>query len=263
VTELKARGLLSLITFSEKRSNILLLLQEESKTLEEIKRHFKVTSPEILPRLKELEKNNLIYQEDKYALTDVGEVVVKRFGQLVKTLKIFEKDMGFWSTYKINRVPEKFRLRIYEVGNYTVVKSSPTEIFKPHEEYMKNLIKSKWIKGVSPVLHPEYPNVYLALAENGVKISLIVTGNVLERIKKKHRKEFEAFLKYKNVKMTVCKEKIEVAFTVTDSFLSMRLFLKSGEYDFYKNIISYEKSALMWGEDLFSYYEKRSEKVEV
>jgi len=68
-------------------------------------------------------------------------------------------------------------------------------------------------------------------------------------------------LSFKNASLRVSDEKIKVAFTAADHFLAVRLFLNDGTYDFYKNIISHEKSALKWGENLFRHYERRSEKV--
>lgn len=260
---MKAKGLLSLVAFSEKRRDMLLMLQKEPKTLKEIRDYFKVTSPEILPQIRKLEKNNLIYQEGKkYFLTEVGEIVTMSFEKLLQTLKIFEKDMEFWREHQIG-FPEEFRLQLHDLGDYTIYKSSPTEIFKPHDEYVKNLSRSKYVKGFSSALHPEYPRVVTMLASKGVDISLVVTEQVFEKLKKEYKKELKNYLSHKNASLYVCPEEFKVAFTTSDTFLSMRLFLQDGTYDFYKNIISYESSALKWGEELFSYYEKRSEKVEL
>ncbi len=260
---MKAKGLLSLLAFSEKRSGILFMLQEEPKTLKEINDYFKVTSPEIIPQIRKLEKENLIFQQDKkYVLTEVGQIVTTSFAQFFKTLKIFEKDSKFWKEHNIG-IPEEFQMRLYELGDYKFFESTPTEIFKPHDEYIEKVLKSKWVKGVSPALHPEYAKQFLMMAEKGIPISLILTREVLEKIKDKYKEELVTGSEYKNAQVMICNEKISIAFTVTDFFFSMRLFLKDGTYDFYKNIISYEKSALKWGEDLFNYYEKQSEKVEL
>lgn len=260
--KMKAKGLLSLLAFSEKRSGILLMLQEEPKTLKEIRDYFKVTSPEIIPQIRKLEKENLIFQDGKkYVLTDVGEVVTTSFGHLFNTLKIFENNMEFWREHNIIGIPQEFRMRFYELRNYKIFESTPTEIFKPHEEYIKNLLESRWTKGVSPALHPEYPRVVTMLAEKGVNISLVVTRNVFEKLQTDYKKELQKYLSFENASLWLCNEEIKVAFTTSDTFLSMRLFLKDGNYDFYKNIISNEKSALKWGEDLFNYYQKRSGKI--
>ncbi len=259
---MKAKGLLSLLAFSEKRKGILFMLQEEPRTLKEIREHFRVSSPEILPQIRKLERDNLIFQTSKkYFLTEVGEVITKSFEQLFKTLNLFESNMDFWKEHSISGIPDEFRMRLYELGNYRIFESTPTEIFKPHDEYIKNLLKSKWIKGVSPVLHPEYPNSVTMLAERGTDILIVVTKNVFEKLKKEHKKELKQYLSYGNASLLTCDEDIKIAFTTSDKFLSMRLFLKDGTYDFYKNIISYDRPARKWGEELFSYYARRSEKI--
>jgi len=131
------------VAFSERRRDILFMLQEEPKTLKEIKDYFKITSPEIIPQIRKLEKDNLIYKEGKkYFLTEVGEIVTESLNKLFRTLKVFEKDMEFWKEHTIG-FPEELRMRLYELGDYMITKSSPTEIFKPHDEYIENVLKSK------------------------------------------------------------------------------------------------------------------------
>lgn len=260
--KMKAKGLLSLLAFSEKRSGILFMLQEEPKTLKEIRDHFKVTSPEIIPQIRKLEKENLIFQDGKkYVLTDVGEVVTRSFGQLFKTLEIFEDDMDFWKEHNISEIPEDFRMRLYELGDYKIFKSCPTEVFEPHNEFMKSLAKSTTVKGVSPIFHPVYPNFFLELAKKGKEVSLIVTKDVFERIRKEYSKELEKAMFYENFNLMVCDENIKVAFTVTDFFLSLGLFLKNGNYDVFHDIVSFDSQAIKWGGDLFRYYQELAEKI--
>ncbi|MCZ7383020.1 MAG: winged helix-turn-helix domain-containing protein [Candidatus Methanoperedens sp.] len=261
---MKAKGLLSLLAFSEKRRVILLMLQEEPKTLREINDYFKATSPEMIPQIRKLENGNLISQEGKkYVLTEIGEIVSQSFNQLSQTLKIFESNMRFWKEHSISGIPPEFQMRLYELGEYNILEGTLTEIFKPHEEYIKNLLKSERVRGVSPILHPEYPKVVTMLAERGVDISIVVPREIFEKLQKEHKKELQEYLSYGNASMRTSDEQIKIACTTSDTFLSMRLFLKDNTYDFYKNIISYEISALKLGEDLFNYYEKRSEKIEL
>jgi predicted transcriptional regulator len=264
IVSMKAKGLLSLLTFSEKRRGILLMLQEEPKTLKEIREYLNVTSPEIIPHIRKLEKGNLILQKNKkYVLTDIGEIVTKSFERLSKTLEFFEYNMDFWKEHNINGIPDEFRMRLYELGNIIISKSTPLDIFQPHNEYIKNLSESNLVKGVSPTLHPDYPKLVTMLAAKGVVVSFVVARDVLEKIQKDYKKDLQSFLMYENASLFVSNEDIKVAFTTSDTFLSMRLFLNDNTYDFYRNIICHEKSALKLGEDLFKYYEKRSQKVEL
>lgn len=261
-TKRNSEILQDLLVRSERRRDLLLLLHTGFKTLDEIKDSLKVSSAGIIPQIRKMEENQLIYQINrKYQLTEMGEILAEYLINFGKILRIFGENRKFWSEHKISGIPQEFRLRLHELGNCEIIRSTPTEIFKPHEEYIKNLMKAKKIKIVSSVLHPRYPKYVLDLAEKGADVSIIVTGELMDKIKEKYAEDLERGLGYKNVSVMVYEEKIDIAFTVTDFFLSMRLFLKDDTYDFYQNIMSFEESALKWGEELFSYHEKRSKKV--
>ena len=254
--------LISFLVNSEKREKLLLLLSDGPKTLSEIREYLGVSSSGIIPEIRKLEEKMLIYKDNRsYFLTEMGIVVAEYICQFEWVLQIFNMNTKFWDEHNISAIPIEFRLRIHELGNYEIIKSIPNDIFRPQNEYLKNLLNAKWMKGVSSVLNPEYPEYVLNLAMKGMPVSLIVTSDLLQTIKDKCEKELELGKNCTNACVMVCDEKIEVSFAVTDFFLSLRLFQKDGTYDFYQNIISFERSAVKWGEDLFRYYEKRSKKV--
>lgn len=254
-----------LFPFSDVRKDILELLLEGAKELRELKSKLKIGSPELLPYLRDLEKADLIYrnEEGNYALSAKGDVIARHLLTFAKNIEFFEREEKFWDEHDISGIPMEFRLRLHEIGDYKIYKSTTLDIFKPHEMYIQNLLKAKTIKGVSPVFHPEYPYVFSKLAEKKVEISLILTGDVFKKIEKEYKEELYSHLTLPQVSVYVCPEDIKVAFTTTDKFLSLRLFLNDGTYDFYQNIISYNKSALKFGNDLFRYYEKKSKKIEL
>lgn len=254
--------LLSFLALSEKRKNLILYLLDGARTLQEIKDSLGVTSSGIIPQIRKMEDRNLILQDDKrYRLTEIGTLIALSFEQLAKNVDVVEKYEGFWIDHKISGLPREFLLRFYELGNIEIYESSPTELFKAHEEYMKLLLNSKVVKGLSPVLHPEYPETILALAERGIDVEINVTKVVLDKIMEEHRTTLAKGLSYNNAKLYVTDEEIPIAFTVTDTFFSMRLFLHDGTYDFYRNVISQDPSAIKWGRDLFDLYLKKSRRV--
>lgn len=240
---------------------MLILLMEKSRTLDDFKEFFKITSPEILPQLKKLENGGLIFQKDrKYHLTEIGEILTNSYLEFFKTVKVFEDDMEFWESHQIKGIPGELRHRLSMLGDYKIIKSGPTEIFEPHKEFMANLLKSKTIKGISPIFHPEYPKAFIELAKVGVKISLIVTRDVYSRISIEFKDDLMEFLKYCEIMIT--DEKIQVATTVTERFFSLGLFLNNGVYDTHQDLVSFNKSSIQWGEDLFEYYHKKAKLIE-
>jgi predicted transcriptional regulator len=191
----------------------------------------------------------------------MGGVIADYFCNFEGIEKIFKDNMKFWDVHKISAIPGEFRLRLHELGNYEIVRSTPTDIFKPHHEDMRNLVNASLMKSVSSVMHPDYPRHICDLAEKGMDVFIIMTDEILEILEKTYMEELKKCSGLKNICLSVCHEKIEIAFVVTDSFLSLRLFLKDGNYDFHEKIMSFDKSAIGWGEDLFNYYLKHSEKI--
>lgn len=258
----RCRELLELSTQSIKREKVLLMLLEGPKTLEEIRESLKDTSAGVIPQIKKLEKANwVIKKERRYYLTEIGEIIAGTYRPFHRTLKVIAKDEEFWMRHNLTGIPQPLRGRIHELGDYNVFESTPTEIFQPHKEFMKELLASKWVKGVSPIFHPEYMHAFTDLEKKGAEISLIMTKNVLDKIKAEYKDVFKKIIAYKNASMMVCEEEILVAFTVTDRFLSLGLFFKEGVYNTTHDLQSSEKSAIKWGEDLFKYHKERSREI--
>ncbi len=264
---MKARGFVSLLTFSEKRTSILRLLSEKSRNLKEIRDALKVSSPAIIPRLRELIRVGLIdfdKKTGKYYLTNAGRLCLIQLRNFEESVSGIERNIEFWNEHDISGIPPEFLNRIFELGEYKIVKSTHADVFEPHKEFINLLSKSKEIMGVSPIFHPEYPEVFLKLAKTGAATSLIITDTVLKTlITRGYRDVLEDWLKIKNSRMYIFKGELKVAFTVTDRFLSLGLFHPDGVYDTHTDLISTSKTALKWGMDLFEHFKSKSKKISV
>jgi len=110
---MKSSGLLSVLTFSEKRKDLLFFIEEEPRTLSQIREYFKVSSPEISPRIKEMVASNLIVKDEKkYHITPIGKVASKYLKPLIKTLDSIERNDDFWKEHLLDGIPQKLLDRI-------------------------------------------------------------------------------------------------------------------------------------------------------
>ena len=106
-------NLLSLLTASDKRKDTLFLLREKPRTLSEIKGHFDVRSPEILPRLKEMEAAKMITKQDGlYSLAPLGRVAAMYYKPLLDTLDAIESNERFWGEHDLSAIPPELLFRI-------------------------------------------------------------------------------------------------------------------------------------------------------
>ncbi|AKB14485.1 MAG: ArsR family transcriptional regulator [Methanosarcina thermophila] len=86
-------SLITVLLSSEKRTNLLLLLKEKPRTIEEINSELGTNSVVILPQLKKLKENGLVIHEDKvYELSLLGRVIVQKMESLVTAFRQLEND---------------------------------------------------------------------------------------------------------------------------------------------------------------------------
>ena len=254
--------MLNTVAFSEKRKNLLMYLMDGPKTLEDIRASLKVTSSGILPQVRKLEEKKLVRSDGKmYALTDSGMVIADVFGSFIKTVEIIEKYSDFWSAHDINAIPRPLLKRIHEIGNFSVVESKLSEIHEPHRDFLESLSKSRKILGISPIFHSSYPPFFLNLARSGAHISLLLAGDVYNRLNNEYGEALEEFLAIPTTRLYVSGEHLKIACAITDSYFNMSLFLKNGDYDPLRDIVSSDISAVKWGEELFYYFLKNSKVI--
>jgi Predicted transcriptional regulator len=85
--------LITILLSSEKRTDLLLLLKEKPRTIEEINNELDTNSVSILPQLKKLKENGLVIQQDKiYELSLLGKIIVRKMESLVKAFRKLEND---------------------------------------------------------------------------------------------------------------------------------------------------------------------------
>lgn len=255
---MKSNGLLSILTFSEKRKDLLFLIKENPRTLSEIKEYFDVRSPEILPRLKEMENSNLIYrQEGMYRLTPLGKVSAMYFKPFLDTLSAIEANEKFWKEHDLTGIPETLLNRIQELKECRVVKDEHENIYDSHKTFIENVQSSTRLMGFASIFLPHYPQMFLNMAREKIPISIIVTPNVFFKLKSEYSTEIEEYLEYKNTSFYVY-DNARVAFIVTDRFASLSLFYKNGTFDPRNDLVGFDTPAIKWGEDLFKHYKENS-----
>jgi predicted transcriptional regulator len=254
-------SLLSILTSSEKRKEILFLLQEKPRTLSEIKEHFTVKSPEILPRLKEMEAAKMIIRQDGlYSLAPLGTVAAMYYRPLLDTLDAIEANGEFWGEHDLSAIPDELLFRIQELKECKVITETEYSL-ESHRQFIENVKRSKCFKGVTSVFIPSYPKMFLELALSGMEVSIIVTEHMFKKIQEEYAYELEEGLKCKNASMRVLTIPTRLSFAITDMFFSLSLFTLSGAYDHQNDLEGFDYTAVKWGEAVFNYYLENSIEV--
>ncbi|WP_461865207.1 helix-turn-helix transcriptional regulator [Thermococcus sp.] len=263
---MNSENVLKMIVTSNVRYKVLLALSEGAKSLGEIQMQVGSTKSTISHALSDLEDENLITQDSetkKYKLTNVGRLIYLQIKHITSSLESIKRFEDFWLSHDLSGIPEELLVRIGDLKDSELHVTAPEYLKLPHEIYIELIKTSKWIKGVSPILFSDYPQEFLGLAfGKEVDIEIITTRSVYNKlIELSPQEAVEKVKNISNVKLYVVEENPKVAFTVTNNFLSLGLFLPDGTYDMMSDLISKSEKAKRWGIDLFEYYKKRAKRV--
>ncbi len=254
------QDLLNVVISSDKRKKILLLLLRGPKPLEEIRGTLKYTTTGMLPQIRILEERNLVRREDKkYALTEIGKLITTFLEPLVQTAGVIKQQEEYWQEHDVGAIPPHLFMRISELGNTRIMKHGIEEIYEPHKDFLEMISKSKKVMCISPMVHPAYPEFLTQLSEKGTEVSIVLTKIAFDRVKKEYSDSLSRALSSK-ISFYIS-EDVKLTCIVTESFFTISLFFKNGVFDSRNDFVSFDKSALLWGEELFNYYKERSKKI--
>jgi len=254
--------LLNIVSASDKRRNLLILLNTGPKEWDEIKQTLKVTATGMLPQVKILEEEHLIERDGKlFTLTPLGKILTIHMIPLLATMEVMDKHKKFWQTHNVDVLPLDILLDIRDLGNYRIIENSDEEIFDINT-FLTNLAQSKTLRGMSHTIHPRYPNFFLDLAKKGVETSLILTPGVYKIVKEKYPEQLQTFLDCPSATLYVSDTDLKFSFAVSDIYFSISLFYNNGMFDSKNDVVSNDASALRWGERIYSYLIAQSKKVD-
>jgi predicted transcriptional regulator len=252
---------LRLATCSELRRDILVSLGEGEKALRELREELEVSSTTAIHALRELEKDNFVFQDEDraYTLTKIGEVIALKLSDFVDVIEVLKKHEDFWLTHDFTGIPPHLLEKIGWLRDSTLIEAPATDVLKIFTNFVDILKNAKEIRGVTSMFIPEFRSLLKELTlEKNVDVELILTKEILEEIDKGILNSIFAD-KDSKLKLYRMKENMNVAFTVTDYLISFGLFDIDGTYDWNKDLISYNRKAIEWGRELFEWYRKRAE----
>ncbi|WP_370572871.1 helix-turn-helix transcriptional regulator [Methanomethylovorans sp.] len=256
------RSLLEVIFMSEKRKNLLFLLRNGPRRMEEILEVLNVSRHALLPQIKILSENGLVLKEkDICRLSEIGEIIVEDMVPLVGTLTVLEHNYDYWTEHELSSIPLHLLKRIRELGCCKVIEPDLNNMFELNKDMVEQALESKFVLGATAFLHPSYPSLLLDLVMNKVCVSIIMTEDSLEKHKVDYGSELKMFLESGNGKLYVYPENMEFAsLFIAEKFIMMCLFDKKGRYD-RKDLVFCNADAVHWGKELFEYYLLRSDPI--
>lgn len=254
--------LIDVVFRSQKRRDLLLLLGEEPRTMEEIKTLLDVSPTAILPQIKRLTDSDLVIQKNgSYELTDMGDQVFKRVKSLVNVLILLERN-NYWIEHDLSGIPPYLLNKIGDLKDCKLVEPDPSQIFEPSTELLEFFSSSRYLMVFSSFYRPEFLPLYTRLARLGSDVTLIFTDSVLEKIMQNYEKKIRKFTTLQNTELFVCNDGVKLAeLMVSDRGMMVSLFDSNGRF-YYDYMSCSEPEAINWAKELFEFYKSTAWQIE-
>ena len=247
---------------SDLKLKILLNLLKGDKKIAELRLGNETRDTTILHVLEELGDLNLITKtQGLYKLSPLGIIEAKSLKEFTLTTEVIDKFKDFWLFHSVDDIPAYLIQNIGALKDSKLVRAHASELGIVHQTFIETIRKSKKIKGISPIFHPDFISLFAELLEQGSTIELIISSDVLNKIT--GFADIELIGKYlEEGKLRVfLKDDLKIALALTESSFSLGLFALSGTYDDSMDLRSTSIEAINWGERLFEDAIKGSQRI--
>ncbi|MCW4006049.1 MAG: DUF1724 domain-containing protein [Candidatus Bathyarchaeota archaeon] len=186
-----------------------------------------------------------------YQLTSVGLIGAHICKNYQNALRVTEEFKEFWLTHDITPIPSHLLLTLGDLQESTLIQTDKTNLSKVYDTFLQILLASKRVRGISPIFHQDYVPVIEHLLNQGNKVELILTTDILNKTLTATRiQNLSSNMKDGSLKLYL-NENLKVALTITEKNFSLGLFGHDGAYDDSMDLISLSPKAVQWGEKLF------------
>ena len=249
---------------SELKLNMLSSLLRGEKKLGAMRDELGSSGSTIIHALKDLEEMSLTRQEGKYyKLTSLGVMEAMLIEEASLSMKVLERFQDFWLQHDITAIPGHLLQRIGALQDSTLIQDNSMALDRVHVTFQRLLLASRRVWGVSPIFHSDYVGAFQRLLGEGATVDLILTRGVLD--KTLGLADTEQIIDYimRDKLRVFLTEELRIALTVTENGFSMGLFMKDGEYDYTRDLVSSSSKAIEWGEELFRHHLQEAKRLDI
>lgn len=253
------KPLLDVIIASEKRKDVLLLLDSVPQEMETILSSLDTTRQALIPQIRILEEHYLVTgSDDIYELTTVGRLVLDELSTLLGTVETLDSDIDYWGTHKLEFIPPNLMKRISELGKCNAIVPPIIETHEMLREFHSNSKESKVLYSINTYFHPNFAEMFDDLLENDVSIYFLLSQDLLDDLEDNHRKKFRHYLNIENFNFYLHPENLGfMSLGLNKHYLMLTSLRKDGNFD-NKRLLCSSPGAWDWEKELFDHYLKES-----
>ncbi|WP_440948588.1 helix-turn-helix transcriptional regulator [Methanosarcina sp. T3] len=248
----------SLVTvfLSSKRTDLFLFLKERPGTVEEINSELGISPDAILSRLKRLEENGLIVQDGSvYSLSLPGKILARRMDSLVKAFRLLEDDFDYCPGVKPGGIPPVFFRLMEELMAYFPARYHGDDASSMYREVTEAFCSSKQLLLIISYPDLSYPGICAEHARKGLKVSVIITQVIFDKLAEEFKEELDTLLLLENSEMYMLGDDFTPP-TVAITDTMVLAYFSSGRADDCEDnsMVIFGEKAVQWGKELFEHF---------
>ncbi len=246
---------------SRLKIQILLTLQNQQSSLSRLREITGSTSQALIPKIRSLESQMLIYSKNyTYILTPLGRVVADSMAGYIDLMAGIDRHKEFWASHDLSGLPVESLRRIGDLQDSEVEMDTQVDIMHVYSHFLKIVRESEYIHGISSIMSPGIAETVAARIVKGTPVELVVNEDVISMFgREPYTSQVKQLVKFPNFKVYLLNDALKIGITVTDKYLSLGLYKSdSNLYDSSTDLFSSDMRAVAWGEEVFKYYRDRS-----
>ncbi|MBO4302871.1 winged helix-turn-helix domain-containing protein [Methanosarcinaceae archaeon] len=249
------------VFYSEKRRSVMLLLLESPRDLNFLKKELHETSVSLLPQIKRLIDDGIVIHDQasgEYRLTMIGDLIAKKIRPFIRKIEVIDRDPEFWAAYDLSAVPGPLLDRLSEIGRFSITEIDLRSVyFTVDTEFCRMIAEADSVKTFTTFNLAEYIPVYYERLTAGIPMTIMTTSTLIER-GRPYFDRINELLKMPDVFLYESPSDIKICeLTVTDKVLLLSFYPAKDDLNL-RYLVSYEESAIRWGNDLFDYLKSLS-----
>jgi predicted transcriptional regulator len=249
------KPLLDVLFMSEKRKQVLLLLQEGPNEMEVLLKSLGTSRQALLPQVRILEEHHLVgHYRDTYELTVIGKLIVNEMKPFLDTLETIDNHISYLGTHDIDFIPSHILKRIKDIKGCEVIEPSLVNIYEINMDFVEMSKESSSLFFIFTFMHPTFPTIMEQFIRNKINVSIVVSKEMLKKITEEWQDEFYRFVSSGKVKFYLCQKELRLlSLSLNDDCFVLRLFSKNNEFS-NRQLFCCNPEAHQWSKDLFEYY---------
>lgn len=241
---------------SDVRVKILISLSEGSKNLAQLRKEIHLSSSTILHGMYQLEKRNLIFRESgNYYLSQIGEIGTNKLIDNINAVYALNKCKDLFLNHEIVSIPSELLQDLGSLKSAIIVRSTSTDIMKPHNVLSNFLSGTENVKHLSSVFFTYNVQLITDILEKKGQVDLLLTKDIVDKLMETATPQvLEDAISSGNLNLAVVEDGTRLSFTLGDNFMALGLFSSDGAYDLNTFLLSESEEAMLWGDRLFNHH---------